>query len=131
MSNDFRAPALPLEARVEALLDALSLDEKLSLCAGRSFWETKPVPRLGSEYWNAQWDEIDLPLAKRSTFGWTQLPAVRDLQPDEPVGGNIVLPRTTGTFDIEAQFYVGQDKRGGMLVTRFENIQCPRDVPGP
>ncbi len=40
----------------------------------------------------------DLPQANRSTFGWTQLPAVRDLQPDEPVGGNLVFPGTTGSI---------------------------------
>lgn len=97
-------------------------------------WRTtsnnKPLPRLGRDYWNAQWNEIDLPLAKRSTFGWTQLPAVRDLQPGEPVGGNIVFPGSTGTFDLEARFYVGNNKRSGMLVTRFENIQCPQDQAG-
>ena len=91
----------------------------------------KPLPRLGRDYWNAQWDDIDLPLANRSTFGWTQLPLVRDLQPGEPVGGNIVLPGTTESFDLEARFYVGKDKRSGMLVTRFENIQCPKDGSGP
>lgn len=44
---DFRDTSLPLEERVSALLSELTVDEKLSLCAGRNFWETKPVPRLG------------------------------------------------------------------------------------
>ncbi len=44
---DFRDRALPLDQRVDALLAALRVDEKLSLLAGRNFWETKPVPRLG------------------------------------------------------------------------------------
>ena len=39
-------PQVPLEQRLEDLLGALDLDEKLSLCAGQGFWETKPVPRL-------------------------------------------------------------------------------------
>jgi hypothetical protein len=91
----------------------------------------KPVTRLGSDYWDGQWNETDLPLAKRSTFGWTQLPLVRDLQPDEPVGGNVVFPGTTESFDLTARFYVGKDKRGGMLVARFENIQCPKDAQNP
>ena len=56
---------------------------------------------------------------------------MRDLQPDEPVGGNVVFPGTTESFDPEARFYVGQDKRGGMLVTRFENIQCPKGEQDP
>jgi len=98
-------------------------------------WRTssnnKPLQRLGSDYWSGQWDDIDLPLASRSTFGWTQLPLVRDLQPDEPVGGNVVFPGTTESFDLEARFYVGKDKRGGMLVTRFENIQCPKGEQDP
>ena len=98
-------------------------------------WKTssngKPLPRLGRDYWDEQWNDIDLPLAKRSTFGWTQLPEVRDLQPDEPVGGNIVFPDTTETFDLAAYFYLGKDKRGGMLVTRFENIQCPKGEVAP
>jgi len=41
-------------------------------------WRTssnnKPLPRLGRDYWDGQWSDIDLPLASRSTFGWTQLP---------------------------------------------------------
>lgn len=44
---DFRDATLPLETRVSALLAALTVDEKLGLCAGRNFWETKAVPRLG------------------------------------------------------------------------------------
>ena len=35
------------QARVDELLLALSLDEKLSLCAGQSLWKTKAVQRLG------------------------------------------------------------------------------------
>jgi hypothetical protein len=97
----------------------------------RTTGNNKPLPRLGSDYWYGQWNDIDLPLAKRSTFGWTQLPLVRDLQPDEPVGGNVVFPGTTESFDLEARFYVGKDKRGGMLVTRFENIQCPKGEQDP
>ena len=37
----------PLELRVESLLEALSTEEKLKLCAGQGAWGTKPVPRLG------------------------------------------------------------------------------------
>jgi len=36
-----------LQARVDGLLQALTLDEKLSLCAGQGLWKTKAVPRLG------------------------------------------------------------------------------------
>ena len=87
------------------------------------------IRRLDSDYWLAQWNAIDLPQASRSTFGWTQLPAVRDLQPDEPVGGNIVFPGTTATFNLEAFFRTGQDRRGEVLEVRFENVACPRGEP--
>ena len=33
--------------RVTGLLQALTLEEKLSLCAGAGLWKTKAVPRLG------------------------------------------------------------------------------------
>ncbi len=35
------------EPRIETLLAALTLDEKVSLCAGSGPWHTTPVPRLG------------------------------------------------------------------------------------
>ncbi|MEP4147836.1 MAG: glycoside hydrolase family 3 C-terminal domain-containing protein [Halioglobus sp.] len=43
----FRNCDAPLEERLSSLLESLTLDEKLSLCAGQGFWGTKPVPRLG------------------------------------------------------------------------------------
>ncbi|MEH6588453.1 MAG: glycoside hydrolase family 3 C-terminal domain-containing protein [Halioglobus sp.] len=43
----FRDSKAPLEQRLGSLLEALTVDEKLSLCAGQGFWGTKPVPRLG------------------------------------------------------------------------------------
>ncbi len=91
----------------------------------------KELPRLDKAYWDTVWDEIGLPQANRSTFGWTQLPDVRDLQPNEPVGGNVVLPGTTESFNIEAHFLTGKDQRAGMRVIKFENIQCPRDTAAP
>jgi len=49
LSADYRDPQQELEARVESLLDALTIDEKLSLCAGQNFWETRGIPRVGLE----------------------------------------------------------------------------------
>ncbi|GAB4322074.1 MAG: glycoside hydrolase family 3 C-terminal domain-containing protein [Promethearchaeota archaeon] len=51
-ANDakFRDPSAPLERRVADLLSRLTLDEKFALCAGQSFWKTKPVRRLGLGY---------------------------------------------------------------------------------
>ena len=79
--------------------------------------------------WDALWDKIKLPLANRATFGWTQLPLQRDLQPDEPVGGNIVLDGDIRTFDLEARFHTGAHKRDGILNVRFQNINCPKTAP--
>ena len=89
----------------------------------------QPLQRLDSDYWNTQWDAIGLPQANRSTFGWTQLPAVRDLQPEESVGGNIVFPKTRGSFDLEAHLQTGQDRRGNQLNIRFENVNCTPGEP--
>lgn len=84
----------------------------------------KTLDILGSEYWDASWEQIDLPQAFRSTFFWTQLPPVVDLHADEPVGGNIVLPGNIEHFDIEANFRTGADKQGEPLQVRFTDIEC-------
>ncbi|MCP4409240.1 MAG: hypothetical protein GY807_16095 [Gammaproteobacteria bacterium] len=85
------------------------------------------LQRLGKDVWNAQWNEINLPLANRATFGWTQLPAQRDLQPAEPVGGNIVLNGEVKKFNLEAGFMTGKHRRGAMLKIRFQDIDCPKE----
>jgi hypothetical protein len=56
---------------------------------------------------------------------------VRDLQPDEPVGGNIILDGNISQFDLRARFYTGQDKRDGMLDIQFRDINCPKEEPQP
>ena len=86
---------------------------------------------MGTDYWKQQWDKINLPQANRSTFFWTQLPAVVDLQADEPVGGNIVLPGTVKHFDIEANFMTGKDKQGKKIQLNFEQVECPKQAPAP
>ena len=43
----FMNQKLGIEERVTDLLKRLTLEEKLSLCAGRNLWSTKPVGRLG------------------------------------------------------------------------------------
>lgn len=91
--------------------------------------DNKPLLRLGDDYWNTPWNDVELPQANRSTFGWTLLPEVRDLQPDEPVGGNIVFHRPVDRFNIKAHFMTGRNKRSGMIDVNFENIECPQDEP--
>lgn len=103
----------------------LDLDQWRFTAAG------KPLQRLDTSYWEAQWDAIDLRQASRSTFGWTQLPPLRDLRPDEPVGGNLVFPGTTGTLTIEASFHTGADRQGGPISIGFGNIGCSKGADHP
>mgnify|MGYP006282353937 CR=1 FL=1 len=42
----FRDQSLPIEERVEDLLQRLTLDEKFRLLSGRRIWTTKPIKRL-------------------------------------------------------------------------------------
>jgi hypothetical protein len=91
--------------------------------------DNQALRHLDKDHWDTRWNDIDLPLAKRATFGWTQLPLQRDLQPDEPVGGNIVLDGNIRKFNLEAHFLTGRDKRGGMLEVRFQDVACPEDEP--
>jgi len=89
------------------------------------------IRRLDRNYWDSVWNDIGLPQASRATFGWTQLPDERDLQPGEPAGGNVILPATDETFTLQADFLTGKDKRSGMINVRFENLRCARDQPTP
>jgi len=93
--------------------------------------DNQTLPVLGSDYWNSQWDKIELPQANRSTFFWTLLPARVDLRAAEPVGGNIVLPGNVRKFHIEANFMTGSDKGGKPLQINFESVECPRQVASP
>ena len=90
--------------------------------------EVRPLDR---NYWNTVWDEIAMPPASRSTFGWTLLPEERDLQPDEPAGGNVILPGVDGPFTLQADFLTGKDRRAGLIRVRFENLRCAGDQPPP
>jgi hypothetical protein len=89
------------------------------------------VRRLERNYWERVWEEIRLPQASRSTFGWTQLPGERDLHPGEPVGGNVILPATDVPFTLQADFLTGKNRRAGMISVRFENLRCAKDQPAP
>ena len=88
----------------------------------------EPLERLDRSYWDKQWDTIKLRQASRSTFGWTQLPAVRDLQPDEPVGGNLVFPGNTDRFDMTLNLPTGADRRGKPITLEFRDVECLKKV---
>jgi hypothetical protein len=91
----------------------------------------REIRRLDRSYWDSVWNEIDLPQASRATFGWTQLPGERDLQPGEPVGGNVILAATDEPFTLRAEFLTGKERRADVIRVRFENLRCARDQPAP
>jgi hypothetical protein len=90
----------------------------------------EPIQRLGRAYWTARWEALGVPDRNRATFGWTQLPEVRDLRPGEPVGGNIALRPVDGPFAIEARFETGEDRRGPELVVHVPGLRCARGSDG-
>jgi hypothetical protein len=91
----------------------------------------REIPRLGEHYWQQQWDDIQLRQASRSTFGWTQFPQLRDLQPEEPVGGNLVFPGNTRRINIDAELQAGADRTGPVIHLGFGNVPCAQDDAAP
>lgn len=87
--------------------------------------EGRSVPRLTRADWQQRWDDIDLPAGNRATFNWTQLPEQRDLQPGEPVGGNLAILPPAGPFSLEASFRTGARKSGPALKIQVDNLRCP------
>jgi len=85
----------------------------------------REVKRRDRAYWSALWEKLGVPMANRATFGWTQLPEVRDLRPSEPVGGNVALLPPSGRFRIEARFATGPDKQGKDISVTIDNLSCP------
>lgn len=79
---------------------------------------------LQAGYWREIWQEIGLAKAKQATFRWTQLPEVRDLQPQEPVGGNIAIPGRSGTLSLDLVLVTGQDREGREIRRRFSGLRC-------
>ena len=100
----------------------------LDLAEWRFSSDGRPLERLDRRWWQAQWDAIGLRQASRSTFGWTLLPEIRDLQPDEPVGGNVVFPGVTRQFDMQLNLPTGRHRDGETITLEFGNIDCPKDT---
>lgn len=88
---------------------------------------TGAVKRVTREDWARVWREVGVEAAQQATFGWTLLPERRDLQPDEPVGGNLTVIRTGEPFTLEAVFKTGPNRRGGEIQLRYENLRCASD----
>lgn len=85
----------------------------------------KPVARITREAWEQTWRRLEVPLASRATFGWTQLPESRDLQPGEPVGGNVAVVAPAGPFTVVARFRTGADGAGAPIEIAVKNLSCP------
>ncbi|MGW8247036.1 MAG: hypothetical protein ACWGOV_02905 [Acidiferrobacterales bacterium] len=76
------------------------------------------------EEWNKEWEAVGLPAAQRAAFQWTQLPKSRDLQPHEPVGGNIAFRRFTGEFSLKMDFATGPERGGTPIRAEFTGLNC-------
>ena len=124
-------PEMAIKAVAEACFMTVVVKNKtkdilwLELDNWRFSSESTQVKRLDRSYWQQRWETLHIPLASRSTFGWTLLPEQRDLRADEGVGGNITMAFTTAPFALDARFYLGEDKHGGPVAVHLNKIQCP------
>jgi hypothetical protein len=82
------------------------------------------VRRLDRAFWQQRWENLNIPMANRSTFGWTLLPEQRNLQAEEGVGGNITMAYTEHPFELTAGFPRGADKQGGPFTVKLNSLQC-------
>jgi len=89
------------------------------------------VLRITRSFWASLWQEINIPQSHRSTYGWTLMPEVRDLQRDEGVGGNMPLPMLTEPFTMIASFSTGQNKDGKIKTVTIKDIRCKTDEEKP
>lgn len=84
------------------------------------------VARIHRAEWNARWRALQAPPGAQATFGWTQLPESRDLQPDETAGGNVPVVPPQGEFTLIAQFPTGAAGTGKPIEIVVPNLSCPR-----
>ena len=87
------------------------------------------VRRLSREEWDDTWAKLNIPLASRATFGWTQLPESRDLLAGETAGGNIVIMPPKEPFSADVLFETGADKHGPTIRFKAKNLQCVQPSP--
>ncbi len=89
----------------------------------------KIFQRQTRDYWKKQWEAIDLPQSHRSTFGWTLMPVVRNLYPNEGVGGRIPIPMQTMPFNLTLNFPTGENRRGKVKSITMKDLICKQDGP--
>lgn len=84
----------------------------------------KTIPLLDKIYWDERWQRNGVPAGARTAFRWTQLPASRDLRPEEPVGGNITFIPRNGPFSLAMRFSLGAGKDRGKVKIRLAGLRC-------
>lgn len=85
----------------------------------------RELKRIARPEWDARWDKINAPLAARAAFDWTQLPESRDLQPGEPVGGNVAVAAPNSAFSLSARFRTGS---GDTFEIAVPGLRCPNEA---
>ncbi|NWG87098.1 MAG: hypothetical protein HXY26_06235 [Hydrogenophilaceae bacterium] len=86
----------------------------------------REVKRITRPEWDARWDKMNAPFAARAAFDWTQLPESRDLQPGEPVGGNVAVVAPAGEFSLAARFRAGN---GEVIEVTVPGLRCQEAKP--
>ena len=89
----------------------------------------KPLQRFHRNHWKPVWRDMQIPMAKQSTFRWTLLPELLDYQPHEEEGGNIILPRVSTRISLKAHFATGSDQQGPVITYTNDKLQCAYDSP--
>jgi len=87
-----------------------------------------PIERLDRDWLASQLDTIDAPAASRATLRWTLLPEKLDFRPQEQEGGNLLLPRVSGPFRLEAVFSNGPGSDGKQLRLSIDKLQCAENT---
>ena len=88
------------------------------------------IRRISREEWDVRWAKLNIPLANRATFGWTQLPESRDFLTGESAGGNIAIEPPKTSFSVAVIFKTGSDKQGPNIRFKAENLQCSQTLSG-
>ena len=95
-------------------------------------WEIRnaqgPITRYAREYWPGYWRQNNLAQRFQSTFRWTLMPEQLDFRPAEAEGGNIILPRIDGSFEVQAQFTIGERDAKKVVEVTIDKLYCAEDA---
>lgn len=85
------------------------------------------IQRIKRDYWPPLWQKTDLEKAHQSTFEWTLMPDLRDLRPDESVGGSVVIPAQNQPFDLTINLAIGSERPGSVKSVQFKGLECIKE----